>query len=604
MRLKILSNKIIIPVLFLFVLLTYGNIFNNKLLWDDEAFIIGNPDIRAVSNIPKFFANPDFSGLYRPLKSVLMTATYKIWGLNPFGYHLNSFLLHLISTYLVFFISLSLFKGKCPAFLTSILFAVHPIHTERVTGATAGFDLLGVVFYLLSIFLYIKFREKEKKRYFYYSLLSFVLALLSSEEAISLPLVLLLYEVIFNHKSTRESLNKDEIRKTFKKTSLYFSVLILYLILRFFVLGKIARGRGYIAGSFYSSMLTMPKVIIKYIGLLIFPIHLSLSDRMPFSTSILDLRVILSLIALLAVLFYAFRQSSNNRLASFAVFWFFITLLPFYNIIPITSLYAERYLYIPSFSVCILYSLLAYRLKNIRKWLAILFILILVVFFSVRTFVRNNDWQDAETLWQKTIETSNGYYGGYNNLGMLYLENGKDEEALNLFNRAIDLNNGYAPAYNNLGKVYLDGGDLDRARELFLTALNLEPSYPDPYNNLGILYKKSGNYSLSISYYKKAISLKSSYYEAYYNLGTIYNEVGEYGLAIPEFTKAIEIRPTYAKAHNNLGVSLINAGRTDEAIAEFKRALSISPGYKEAQNNLDFAYDIKKTLKSSADTVG
>ena len=295
---------------------------------------------------------------------------------------------------------------------------------------------------------------------------------------------------------------------------------------------------------------------------------------MPFSTSIFDFRVILSLVLIFLILFYAFKQLSGNKLVSFSIFWFFITLIPFYNIVPIITLYQERYLYLPSFGICIVFSLFFFNLKKVSKALAIIFIVFLILSFSVGTIRRNNDWQNAEILWKKTIQTSPDFSIAYNNLGRVYLDQNKNREALKLFMKAIEhkLNYSYS---------------------------TYKPEYADPYANIGIIYKRMGNYSLAIEYYKKAISLKSDYYQAHYNLGTLYNELEEYDKAMVEFIEAIKIRPTYAKAHNNLGISLINRGNIDEAIAEFKRALNINPDYKEAQNNLEFAYKVRKDLKTS-----
>lgn len=597
MKFKLSNNYLVIFVLFLFILITYGNIFDNELLWDDEVFIIENPDIKDFSNMPKFFVYPDQGGLYRPLKSVLITVTYRIWNLNKFGYHLNGFLLHFFCTILVLSISSILFKKKSIAFLTAIIFAVHPIHTERVTGVTASFDLLGIVFYLLSFFLYLKFRERNNIKYFYYSLLVFLLALLSSEEAISLPFVVLLYEIVFNYNNIKEIFNKSSIKQLCKKSGIYFFILISYLIVRFLVLGHVARRAAYVTGDFYSTMLTMSRVIIKYIGLLIFPINLSLNDTIPYSTSIFDFRVILSLIIIFFVLFYGFKEFFKHKLVSFAVFWFFIALMPFYNVVPIRVLHQERYLYLASFSICTIFSLLFFRLKKIRRWLAIIFIVFLILFFSVGTMKRNNDWRNEEILWKKTIETSPNFSIAYNNLGMLYLNQNRNKEALNLFVKAIELKEDYAIAYNNLGMIYLGEDNYGEALKMFMKAIELESNYPVPYNNIGIIYKKMGNYSLAVKYYKKAISLKSDYYEAHYNLGTLYNELEEYDKAILEFIKAIRVRPTYAKAHNNLGISLMNIGDIDEAISEFDKALSLNPDYKEAQNNLEFAYKLRKDLK-------
>ena len=554
-------RTIYLSIITALVVICYSNIFFNQFVWDDEDFIVKNPDIGEVSNIPEYFAHPGYGGLYRPLKNVLAIVTYKIWGLNTFGYHLNGFLLHLFSTILVFYISLRLFKKENAAFFAALIFAVHPIHTERVAGMTASFDLLGIAFYLLSFLMYLKFREAGSRKYFYYSLFAFVIALLSSEEAITLPLVVIGYEMVFNHNKIKNAFSKAAVKETAKKIWAYFAALSFYLITHFAVLGRAARSSEFITGDFYSTMLTMARVIIKYIRMLLFPVNLSLNDTMPFSTSVFDFRVIASLIIIALVVTYAFRQSTKNKAASFAVFWFFITLVPFYNIAPIDSLYAERYLYLPSLSIGIIFSLLFLKIKEYRKWLAIPVIVLLVLLLSAGTINRNSEWKNGEVLWSKTIETSPSYFGGYNNLGIIYLGQGKDIEALNLFMKTIEI----------------------------------KPEYAEAYNNIGIIYKRAGDYNSSIGYYKRAISLKERYGEAYYNLGTLYNELGEFDKAVASLSEAIRVKPTYAKAYNNIGIAFMNKGKIDEAIEKFNKAIELNPGYGEAQKNLEIAFKAKKT---------
>jgi tetratricopeptide (TPR) repeat protein len=597
MRIKLSNNYVILFILLLFILAAYGNILNNELLWDDEVFIVENQEIRSFSSIPGFFFTPDKGGLYRPVKRTLLTLNFNLWGLNRWGYHLNSMVLHFFCTVLIFFISLKLFKKRNLAFLASIIFAVHPIHTERVTGVTASFDLLGIVFYLLAFFLYLLFREEGKAKFLYLSLFTFVLALLSSEEAITLPLVVLLYEAIFHHKRFWDNFRKEDVKSLFKRAWGYFFILGLYLIVRFLVLGRVARRNTYVTADFYSTMLTMSRVVVKYIGSLILPVNLSLNDSIPASTSIFDLRVIISLIIIVFILFLAFWQWSRNKLISFFIFWFFITLIPFYNIIPIRVLQQERYLYLASFSVCVLFSLLYCRMKKMNRILGAVFVVFLILFFTSATFLRNNDWQNEEILWEKTIQTSPDFPIAYNNLGMIYSNQGREEDALLLFRRAIELKGDYALAYNNIGKIYIGQDREEEALEFFTRAIELEPYRAQPYNNMGIIEKDKGNYELAIDYYQKAISLDSSYAEVYYNLGILYNDLEQYDDAIFEYNKSIGIRPSYAKAHNNLGVSLMNKGLIDEAIEEFKIALDIVPTYKEASDNLEFARGVKEGLK-------
>ena len=89
-------KKAIVFFLFVAVLISYFNIFQNDFAWDDKFFIIGNIHIKSLEEIPGFFAEPSTGHLYRPLRSVFYAITYQIWQLNVFGYHLNDFLLHFL----------------------------------------------------------------------------------------------------------------------------------------------------------------------------------------------------------------------------------------------------------------------------------------------------------------------------------------------------------------------------------------------------------------------------------------------------------------------------------------------------------------------------
>ena len=137
------EKNIISIVLIVFLsLISYINIFDNEFVWDDHIFILDNTDIKSFSNIPYFFKE-DVDELYRPLRTLHYTIAYSIFKKNEFGYHLNSLFFHIIISVLVFFIIKEAI-GKNIALIASLIFAVHPIHTERVANMTAGFDLLGI----------------------------------------------------------------------------------------------------------------------------------------------------------------------------------------------------------------------------------------------------------------------------------------------------------------------------------------------------------------------------------------------------------------------------------------------------------------------------
>src|SRR3989344_4309833 len=152
-------NKLIMVLLIIALsLISYVNTFQNEFVWDDHIFILENADIRSFSNLPLFFSH-DVDGLYRPLRSLYYTFIYSIGGKNEFWYHLSSLFFHTIISILIFFIIYEITNRKGIALIASMIFAAHPIHTERVTNITGSFDLLGIFFMLLSFYLYIKFSK-------------------------------------------------------------------------------------------------------------------------------------------------------------------------------------------------------------------------------------------------------------------------------------------------------------------------------------------------------------------------------------------------------------------------------------------------------------
>src|SRR3989338_2560795 len=148
-----MDRKTIIPILLIILLslASYFNIFRNEFVWDDHVFILDNPDVRSF-NLPLFFTQ-DVDGLYRPLRSLHYSLIYSIAGKNELLYHFNSLFFHTVISILVFFIIFEIIGKKNTALLTALIFAAHPIHTERVANMTGSFDMPGIFFMLLSFYL-------------------------------------------------------------------------------------------------------------------------------------------------------------------------------------------------------------------------------------------------------------------------------------------------------------------------------------------------------------------------------------------------------------------------------------------------------------------
>ncbi len=599
------SNKLIIPVLLITALslVSYLNVFKNEFVWDDHVFILDNPDIRSFSNLPLFFTN-DADGLYRPLRSLYYTFVYSIGSKNEFWYHLNSLFFHTAISILVFFIIFEIVDKKGIALLAALIFAAHPIHTERVTNITGSFDMLGILFMLLSFYLYIKFSKSGSKKHFFFSLLFLLIAVFSSEEAITLPLLIILYDFCFNEKNKffssiksisyflynkEKFIEKIKIKKInenlIKNYAPYFIIVSFYIVARVIVVGLKGRVEEYLAGNFFLTMLTMLKAYVYYIYLLIVPINLTLFHDIRPATSLFDLKVLISLLVLASIMAFAIKNN-KNKISFFSIFWFFITLIPFSNILPLQVFMAERYLYVPSiaFSLLASYSLIKIfnynfnniKIKNVVKYIVIMFTALLLLFYVFSTINRNSEWKDNMTLWSKTVATNPDNSRAHDNLGFTYERAGETKKALQEFEIAVKLQEDNFRALANLGVAYAKLGFYNKSIIALEKSIEIN-KYHKTYDKLGLVYDEINMENDAIESFKEAIKLNPRYAKAHNDLATIYAKIGKFELALQEFNEAIRIDKDYADAHFNKGVLLEFLGEEDKASKEFEAAVRLEP---------------------------
>lgn len=431
------------------VLTAYSNIFDNQLIIDDQYFIQEWPLTRSFTNIGTLLtgANPESQpGVYRPIRSILYLVYYQLWGTNSIGYHFHSLFVHLISTILVYFIVKSLISNSSwLPFTASLLFGLHPIHTESITYIAASMEMTGVVFFLSAFFLYLK---NKRNWTVFFGLLSFF----TYEMTLTLPLLLGLYELTLGKKNWKRILPV-----ALTATSYFF--------IRIGILGiSLARG-NYLAYSFYHTQLTMIKMWVKYLWLLVWPVNLSHNQTIvpgfesfmtPYSNlkailsqTPLDLPILLSISIIFGLIFIAIKQKSKYPWLTFTIGWFFISLLPVAYFLPQGTAFAEKYLYITSFSFVLL---LSFGLENLKKWkkLWIVATVLIAVFYAGRTYMRNQNWQSTQTLWEYEAQIHPQSELAYYNLGIVYTQKGEKSKAITAYEKALQLKPEFWQAKHNL----------------------------------------------------------------------------------------------------------------------------------------------------------
>ena len=513
-------------VFFLFGFLLYANTFDNQLFWDDDDLITNNVYIQDLeNNWQNFFTENLIAGAgqtanyWRPMLLFSFARDYSFWKLDPFGYHAKNMVIHIFAAWLVLLFLLKITGKKwIISFLAAFVFLIHPLQTEAVTYVAGRADPFSSVFLLLSLIFYYDFRSQSGlsqakniiSRFFadnwryLAALLFFVCGLLIKEQIVFLPLLLVLIDLVLFERGKLTS-RKEYWLEKIKALIPFFIISLIYGIVRITLLNfnDILGGTDYASlydASLSIRLLTFTKVMAEYFKLLFYPVNLHMAREVAPVTSIIGYYPAIffsGLVIMLLASFWAWKK--NNRLVAFGFLWFLIILLPRTNIIAINRPMYEHWLYLPMVGFFLaIFSLIGILFKKIKRKSDLLalysvYVMCFVLtiwfgFLSYQTVVRNNDWQDAITFYEKNLSYTPNSFIQHNNLAMAYSEAGREEEAILEYQRAIEINQNYPQVYYNLANSLASQGDWEGADTNYREAIKISPTWSTPYSNLFIIY--------------------------------------------------------------------------------------------------------------------
>ncbi|MDB4349808.1 tetratricopeptide repeat protein [Omnitrophica bacterium] len=513
----------------------YFNTLSGKFIWDDHHLIKDNLYIKSWSYLPHLFTRHIGHGgftkynSYRPIQMVTYMVNHSLSGLDVRWYHFTNILLHVLVALAIYWLVNILYDDRLLSLITSLLFVSHPIHVAAVAYISGRADSLALFFMILSFIFYIKTLDTKRKGAYILMLLSFMLALLSRENVLIFPALLLLY-----HYAARKRFN---IYRFMPLLSIAFAYMLLRGTFLKSTLPHLSAHTGFLQrlpGFFVA--------ITNYIRLIFFPLdqHMEYGNRF---FNITDPRAISGVVILFLLLTYAFRKRDSNRLVFFSVCWFFIALLPLSNLYPIPIAYmAEHWLYVPSIGFCLILAKGLSRLYGTKtlKTLAIAFVTLIVGFYSFLTIRYNEYWREPMVFYTRNLEYVPDSVRTLSYIAVEYYNMGKKEEAIASLKKAIRLNPDDAKAYNNLGRIYGDLGRYGEAISSYKKAIELDPDLIVVYSNLGVAYVATGETKKARASFEEAINLDPGFAGGYYNLAILYYKEKRYDLAIKYCNEAIK----------------------------------------------------------------
>ncbi len=503
-------------------LFSYSNALGGAFVFDDVRQIRDNPIIRDLGS----FLPGRYAGLPNRYVAYLTFAlNYRLGGLATAGYHLVNVVIHVANALLVYALVRLTFRtprlkasalarsSRAIAAVAAALFVAHPLQTQAVSYVAQRLTSLATTFYVGTVVLYAALRLGDgalRSRWRAVAggvavVATALLAMKTKEIAFTLPLAVVLYEVSFLEGAVRSRLLR------------LAPVLATLPVIPLATLGARAAGDPGVLARVAAStrvdtslprleyLTTQLVVVVRYLGLLVFPAGQNLDHDVPVYRSILEPRVAASLAllaALAALAVFLYRRTSKPgapgaldpaaRVVAFGVAWFFLALAVESSVIPISDLMVEHRVYLPSVGLFVAaataLAAAARRIPRIDAARAtVLAGTLAAVVLSVATLARNEVWADDLSLWSDAALKSPRKPRPFVNLGTALALSGRRELGARVLRQAVALDPSSAYARAQLAAALLTLGRTAEAEPELREVLRLAPRDPEGLYNLATL---------------------------------------------------------------------------------------------------------------------
>ncbi|MCJ8734461.1 hypothetical protein PDJAM_G00235700 [Pangasius djambal] len=621
------------------VLGCYWNSLLCGFVFDDVSAILDNKDLRPSTPIQNLFLN-DFWGTpmseershksYRPLTVLTFRLNYLLSELNPASYHLLNMALH-AAVCVLFLRFCRLLMDRTTSLVAALLFAVHPIHTEAVTGVVGRAELLSSIFLLAAFLAYTKSKGADRSIVWTPIVVTVFLvavATLCKEQGITVIGICCVYEVFVAQGFTLPLLietalqvvrGKDIFPYAVLQTLLKLVVLVISTLLLVIVRVQVIQSQLPVFTRFDNpaavSSTPARQLTFNYLlpvngWLLLNPSELCCDWTMgtiPLVESVLDPRNLatLALYVLLGFLAYhSLRHShSSAKTVLMALSLIVLPFIPASNLFfPVGFVVAERVLYVPSMGFCVLvaHGFKSLALRRALKKVSWLFMGVLLTTHTVKTFYRTWDWESEYTLFTSALKVNKNNAKLWNNVGHA-LENQNDyERALRYFLQATRVQPDDIGAHMNVGRTYKNLNRSKEAEEAYLVAKSLmpqvipgkkyatrvAPNHLNVYINLANLIRANDSrLEEADQLYRQAISMRPDFKQAYISRGELLLKMNKPSEAKDAYLRALELDRTNADLWYNLAIVNIEMKDPSEALRNFNRALDLNPRHKLALFN-------------------
>lgn len=559
---------------------TFDNQFVN---WDDPANITENPQLQTLTaqNFINIFTH-NIMGGYNPLSIVTFFFEKSLFGAENLAriIHANNLLLHLLTTFFVWRLTIVMGLSRWSAFAVALLFGIHPMRVESVAWATERKDVLFGVFYFSALLNYSKYLTQNfQKKYLFYTAILFVFALFSKVQSVSLPLSMLVLDYWFSHREQYFSI-KWVGQKIIEKWFFWLGALAMGIATITLLVEAKTIAADVVKFSWIERLMIASYTFFVYITKCIYPYIMS--ALYPYPSKIEGIHFYLSpLLVLGSVALLGWAYQKEKKILVFALLFFFVNFIFVSQIVGAGQAYlADRFTYVPYFGFFVLmasgFDLL--RGGAIKTFVDIAFGIYMLVFFAM-TWTQTKTWRDAETLWTQALKYENSATP-FLNRGIYRREQKKIDAAIKDLQEAVRLSP-KGNTLNSLAKTYFDLGKDDLAFQYYTKATAVDSTLAEVWINLGALHGRAGRADEALANVNKGISLDSTNKQGYSTRSLVWQMLQRFDLALADDQKFLSIDPSDPDIWFDSGAMKRRLNRPKEAIGDLDEAIrrKLKPEY-------------------------
>jgi len=575
----------------------YGQVSRHDFInYDDGPYVTENVFVNkglSLDGVTWAFTT-FYEANWHPLTWISHMVDVQLYGLAAGGHHLINLLLHILNALLLFLVFRRATGKLWQSAFVAALFALHPLRVESVAWVAERKDVLSTLFWMLTLFSYVRYTENRTAYRYTAALIFFAAGLMSKPMVVTLPAVLLLMDL---WPLKRFQLNALDGKPGHRAWMLLMEKVPFFLLsVGVSVLTYAAQQSVYNVGSLttYPLSARIANAMVSYAGYIVkmvWPYPLFIPYLHPgYIPALHTAGAFFLLFAVTLAVGFAARRWPY---AAIGWLWYLGTLIPVIGIIQVGyQSMADRYTYLPMIGLYIIIAWGGADLADKRRWkkgsVAAIGIAV-VTALSTATFFQVRHWTNSISLFSHVVRVDPNNFVAHNHLGLALMAADRVDEAIDHYEAAIRIDPSHFRSINNLGTALMKKGRIDAAMDQFSAALEIQPAFASAHYNLGNTMATLGRFPEAVDHYRTALGIDAKDADIHNNLGVALMRNGNLQEATLHFRWALDLDGDHADAHNNFGFALLKLGQIQQAVHHFREALRLNPRSSKAKVNLQMA---------------